>query len=271
VPVSWKHGAAKLLAEPTVRFFVIGALLFVAHRLITGDPRVVVVTPGVRSELGRRFRDHNGRPPTSAELDDELRAWERDEALYREAIRERLDRDDATIRTVLADRARARAALAIPRREPTQGDLDAWLAAHSGLYEEPRRYDYETVAFSSALSSASASAERERYERALNGGVNPGKLGRPVVGGVLTSEELSARLGPDLAARIRSLPVGAWQRLDGGDALLLARVNAVAGGLPAADELHRRLVADWSFAEQRRAVDQAVQAIVDRYRVEVRR
>jgi hypothetical protein len=51
--------------------------------------------------------------------------------------------------------------------------------------------------------------------------------------------------------------------------LLLVRVNAVEGGLPDADELRRRMVADWSFAEQQRAADQAVQAIVDRYRFEV--
>ncbi len=267
-PRAWKRGAATLLAEPTVRFFIVGALLFGAHRIVVGNPRVVVVTAGVRADLERRFRDHNDRPPTPAELDADVRAWQRDEALYREALRDHLDRDDATIRTVLADRVRARAALAVRQRESSAAELDAWLAAHRSQYEAPRRYDYQTVAFPHA--SGSAAADLERYQRALKQGARPGDLGRPVVGGVLTAEDLAARLGPDLAARIRELPLGEWRRFDSTDALLLVRLDAIEGGLPAPGDLHRRLVADWSFAEQQRAVDQAVEAIIDRYRFEER-
>jgi hypothetical protein len=258
----------KVLAEPAVHFFVIGALLFAAHRLIAGDPRIVVVTPGVRAELERRFRDHNGRAPGAPELDTELRAWQRDEALYREALRDRLDRNDATIRTVLADRVRARAALGIQKREPSEADLDRWLATHRSLYETARRYDYGTIGFPKAR--ASSPADLGRYERALKDGADPTTLGRPIVGGTLTAEDLRARLGPDLAARIQALPVGQWQRLESQEALLLVRLNAVEGGLRRADELRRRMIADWWFAEQKRAVDEAVQTIVDRYRFEVR-
>ena len=251
-----------------VHFFVVGALLFLVHRLIAGDPRVVAVTPGVKADVARTFRDHHGRPPSASELDDALHGWERDEALYREALRDRLDRNDATIRTVLADRVRARAALEVPRREPSAAELERWLATHRSLYETPRRYDYGTVAFPKA--EPSASAELEKYQRALEAGADPRALGRPIVGGDLTARDLEQRFGPGLAARIAGLPVGRWQRLESEEALLLVRLNAVEGGLPSADELHRRLVADWLFAEQKRAVDEAVQTIVDRYRFEER-
>ena len=66
------------------------------------------------------------------------------------------------------------------------------------------------------------------------------------------------------------MAIGQWRRLESEDSLLLVRLNAIGGGLPAADELHQRLAADWSFAERQRAVDEAVQAIVDRYRFEGR-
>jgi hypothetical protein len=66
------------------------------------------------------------------------------------------------------------------------------------------------------------------------------------------------------------LPVGRWQRLEGDRDLLLVRVNAVDGGLPSADELHQRLIADWMYAEHKQATDQAVQAIVAKYRIEAR-
>ena len=260
---------ALLLGEPTIHFFVAGALLFAAHRLAAGDPRTVVITSGVKAGLVRRFRDNNdGRAPNASELEAALRMWERDEALYREALRERLDRNDATIRTVLADRVRERARLGVLARAPSETDLERWLEAHRSLYEVPRRYDFGTVAFPRA--SPSSPADLERYARALDAGADPRALGRPIVGGNLTAAELAQRFGPALAARIVSLPVGQWHRLEDLRELLLVRVSAVEGGVPPEDVLRPRLVADWSLAEQQRAVDQSVQAIVDRYRFEER-
>ncbi len=267
-PSAWKRQATRLLSEPIGHFFLVGALLFVAHRLIVGDPRVIVVTPGVKAEVERRFRDGHGRPPSPSELEGELSGWERDEALYREALRDHLDRNDATIRKYLADSVRTREAQAIPRRQPTEAELEAWFATHRNLYETPRRYDYGTVAF--AKTDRAASAEREKYEQALKAGADPRTLGRPIVGGNLTAGELAERLGPDLATRIQSLPLGQRQEFQTEKDLLLVWVNAVEGGLPSADELHKRLLADWLYAERKQATDQAVQAIVDRYRVEER-
>jgi hypothetical protein len=267
-PSAWKPRAGRLLSEPIAHFFLVGALLFVAHRLIVGDPRVIVVTSGVRAEVARRFRDGHARPPSPSELDSELRAWERDEALYREALRDHLDRSDATIRKYLADSVRGREAQGIPRRPPTEAELESWLATHRSLYETPRRYDYGTVAF--AKTGRAASAEREKYEQALKAGADPRTLGRSIVGGNLTAEELGERVGPTLAARIQNLPVGRGQRFETEKDLLLVWVNAVEGGLPSADELHKRLLADWQYAERKQATDQAVQAIIDRYRVEER-
>ena len=249
-PSASTRSPARFLREPVVQFFVVGALLFVVHRLVVGDPRVIVVTPGVPAEVARRFRDTHQRPPSPAELEEALGVWKREEALYREALRERLDRHDATIRTVLADRVRARASIGAPPREPTTAELDGWFAAHRSLYETPRRYDYATVAF--PRSDRAAAATREKYELALKGGADPRTLGRPIIGGTLTADELRERVGPALAARIASLPVGQGQRFENDKELLLVWVNAVEGGLPAADELHKRLVADWLYAEHTR-------------------
>src|SRR5437868_2427476 len=73
----WKR---RLLTEPAVHFFALGALLFLAHRLFVGAPRTVVVTPGVKAELSRRYQDANGRPPSDAELRAEVSKWKIDEA-----------------------------------------------------------------------------------------------------------------------------------------------------------------------------------------------
>ncbi len=254
------------LAKVTVPLLVAVALLVVVHRLIAGDARTIVVTPGVKEELEQRFRDQNdGRSPTVAELGAAIRDWERDEALYREALREGLDHSDATIRNALADRVRARAARAIEKREPTDEDLDRWLAVHRRQYELELRYDYAVVVF--PRSDPESPAEREGDELALMNGADPKVLGRPVAAGKLTANDLGRQFGAEVAAGIKRLPIGGWHRLDGPDDLLLVRVKTVEGGLPRADDLRRRMTADWAAAQEKEVQEQAVQAIVDRYRI----
>jgi hypothetical protein len=263
----WRARARALANSPTARFFVIGALLFAVHRLVAGDPRVITVTPGVKADVERRFRDHQGRPPSKAELAKALTDWKREEALYREALHEQLDRDDPTIRSVLADKLRSRAALGIAKREPSRVELERWLAAHRELYETPRRYDYELVRF--PKSEASAEQQLGEYQRALADGKDPRTLGRPIFGAKLGPEDLQKRLGPALATRVAGLSPGRWERFDGDTDLVLVRLKGVeGGGTPSFDELRAQLIADLTFSERQQAVERAVQAIIDRYRFE---
>src|SRR5450432_629717 len=140
----------RLLREPMLHFFGIGALLFLAHHLLMGEPRTITISPALKAELTRRFQDLNGRKPGQAELQTELHKWERDEALFREALRDRLDRDDPAVRSALVDKMQARAAFEVPKREPTELELNGWLGSHRSLYETPIRYDFEFFAFPKA-------------------------------------------------------------------------------------------------------------------------
>jgi len=255
------------LREPTLHFFVIGACLFALHHWFVGDPRTITVTDAIKAHVARRFTDQYGRAPSDAELSRAMRGWQEEEALYREALRDGLDREDATIRSVLADKVRARAALEVPRREPSQAELEKWLDEHRSLYELPLRYDYEAVTFAK---TRPAEQELASYQQALTAGRNPTELGRPIAGGSLSAAELSAKFGAEFAASAPQPPWGRWQRVDAGAEWLLARVTGVQGGLPSVDELRPQLLTDWSRAEEKRAVDRALAQIVARYRFEER-
>jgi hypothetical protein len=262
---SWK----RLLREPAVHFFALGALLFLAHRLFVGAPRTVVVTPGVRADLSRRYQDANGRPPSDAELAAEVQKWKVDEALSREALRERLDRDDPGIRAILADKMRMRAAFELPKREPTDAELDAWLAAHRSFYATPARYDFEFVTF--PRTDPRARAAINEFDHAIQQGKAPASLGRPVIGGNLTADELKARVEPELAERIPNLAPSAWQHIETRQSFVLARVKSVDVGMPTRQQLGAQLVADWKRDTEKQAVDQRLQRMVlDRYRFEER-
>lgn len=266
---SLKRACVRLRAEPTLHFFVLGLLLFALHRALVGDPRTIVVTPGLEAELARRFEDLHGRAPSALELGAELRQWKRDEAVFREARRLGLDRDDPTVRGALVAKMRAIAAAEVVAREPSDAELQRWLAAHRELYETPLRYDFEYVAFSRA--AADAAAERERFERAVRDGAGPATLGRLLLGGTLSLADMQGRLAPELIERLPSFPLGQWQAVDAERDLLLARVKRVDGGLPSLDELRPRLIADWKQATQQEAVERILQRSVDRYRIEERR
>lgn len=253
-----------MLREPVIHFLFIGALLFLGHRLIVGDPRVIVVSAGLKADVERRFRDEVGRAPTEAELTAALDRWKREEVLYREALREGLDREDAAVRTVLADRLRARAAQPMAAREPTDAELDAWLASHRSQYEMPLQYDFELVAF--PKSDSAAEEQRSKYRSALADGADPRTLGRPIVGGNLTRDKLAAKFGAQVSDGIGKLPPATWQALDTEDNLLLVRVNQIDGGLPSRESLRPLLAVDWVSAMKKKAADDFVESVLARYR-----
>lgn len=264
----WRGWGKRLLTEPTIHFLLIGALLFVAHRLLRGDAHTVIVSAGTKSALQRRFRDQTGHAPNAAEFATLLRDWKREEVLYREALRLELDRDDATIRSTLADRMRARAIAEFPTREPTDAELQAWLAAHRQVYETPQRYEYEFVKF--AKSEPNVREQLDSYDQALRAGKNPSTASHPISGGNLTAEELQEHFGAELTQKIRALSGSDWQRFETTEALFLARLLHVEGGLPSFDALRRQLIADWSLAQLQTALEGAEDRIVARYRFEER-
>jgi len=262
--------AVKSLArEPLVHFFLVGALLFVAHRLVRGDARTIRLGPGQAADLARHLRDQNGRPPTPAEQSAALAKWKLEEALYREALREGVDRDDPDVRTVLVDKMRARAMAAAPTRAPTEAELAAWLDAHRALYERPVQYELAWVAFPKA--TPGAARERASFAAALKGGAEARSLGRPLYEAKLTTDELRTRFGPTAAVEMSKLGRGTWQMVESEADLLLVRVGEVEGGLPDERELRPRLVIDWTAENQRVAAEQALEGIARRYHFEEQR
>jgi hypothetical protein len=255
---------ARLLREPVIHFLFIGALLFLGHRLVAGDPREIVVSTGLKADLERQFRDNMGRAPTAAELAEAIDGWKRDEVLYREALREGLDRQDATVRVALAEKLRTRAAQPSAARAPTDAELDAWLASHRSRYETPLRYDFEVVAF--PRSDPAAEEQRSTYRHALAGGADPRTLGRPIVGGNLTRDSLSDKFGPAVSEGICSAPLATWRALESEDSLLLVRVNQRSGGLPSREAIRETLTIDWVAARKKQAVDDFVESLLAQYR-----
>jgi hypothetical protein len=256
----------RALQQPVLHFLLLGALLFGAHRIVKGDPNAIVISPGVKADLARRFQDERGRPPTAAEAEAALRAWKLEEALFREALQQGLDRNDRGVRTLLVEKLRAQALQEAPPREPTQAELDQWLASHRALYEAPRRYQLEWLAVERARPNAPA--EQSELLSKVNAGSDPSQLDRPFFGANLEQPQARERLGEALASQLEALPVGQWRATENAQELLVFRVKSSSGGLPEPAELQARLLLDCRAALQSQAAQEALERLAAQYRFE---
>jgi hypothetical protein len=257
---------ARLWREPTLHFFLLAAILLVGQRLVEGDPRTIEMTPALKTDLLRRYQDQLGRPPTHAEADAFMAAWKAEEALYREALREGIDRDDPTVRATLISKMRERAMLQKRIPEPTDADLRQYLDLHRADFEAPLLYEHEYVVFPKA--KPDAEEHRAKLERQLLTGATPASLGvRSTVANV-DRARIVRELGAGVADQIARLPPSQWQKLETDDRLLLVKLNRIQGGLPPPEELRARLIAGWKGEMQQKATTEATRAIADRYRFE---
>jgi len=188
------------------------------------------------------------------------------ETLYREALRERLDREDPNVRNLLISLMRERLLLQSPRREPSEAELQQFLEQHRADYEIPVLYEHEYVVF--PKQEPGAEQRRAESERKLTAGATPASLGLRSTVANVTRERIAQDFGPEIADQIRTLPPGQWRALETSDRLLLVKLSEVRGGLAAPALLHEQLAAGWKASMAEKILQQAVQAVAQRYRFE---
>ena len=256
----------RLLREPTLHFFAIAAAALLVQRVVVGDAHTIELTPALKADLARRYHDQMGRPATPAETEAIVANWKAEEALYREALRERLDRDDPTVRNLLVGKMRERLLLQTPMREPSPAELQQFLEQHRADYELPKLYEHEYVVFPKA--DPGAEELRAKYERQLASGATPASLGLRSTVANVNRERIQQEFGPEVANEVPRLPPGQWRALETSDRLLLVKLNGTQGGLAAPDVLHEQLSAGWKATQAQKIVDQATEAVTRRYRFE---
>jgi len=256
----------RLLREPTVHFFLLAAVVLVGQRLVAGDPRTIEITPVIKADLLRRFQDQLNRAPTGAEADAFMKAWKSDEALYREALREGIDRDDPTVRSVLISKMRERVMLQMRTPEPTEAELQQYLERHRPEFEAPLVYEHEFVSF--PKSAPGAADERTKALRQLLAGATPDSLGLRSTAANVNRARMDQEFGPDVAAQVAHLPPAQWSELETGDRLLLVKLIRFTGGPPPPEELNARLRAAFKGEAEQKAAAEATRRIAEQYRFE---
>lgn len=258
----------RLLREPTLHFFAIALAVLLLQRALYGDAQVIELTPALKADLMRRYQDQMGRAATPTEAESIIANWKTEEVLYREALRERIDRDDLAVRNLLVSKERERLLMQAPPREPSEAELQQFLAQHRADYEVPLLYEHEYVVF--PKQEPGAEQLRAKSAPRLAAGETPAALGLRSTVANVNGERIEQEFGPDVAEQIRNLPPGQWRELETKDRWLLVKLNAIQGGLAPPAVLHEQLRAGFQASRAQQLLEEATQRITKRYRFEDR-
>lgn len=205
-----------------MHFFILGALLFFASRLVnrrpSEDTRKIVVTPGEIEHLEDTFIRAHQRPPDEEELTGLVRDFVREEVYYREALALGLDRDDEPIRHRLRQKMEFISEDVAAQTEPTDDQLRAYLNSHPGKFRVDQHFTFSQVYLDPARHGRHLNADAEQMLAKLNKAgakADPSTTGDPFLLEP-SSQDVSARdvardFGEKFAAALGELPVGKWQ------------------------------------------------------------
>jgi peptidyl-prolyl cis-trans isomerase C len=203
--------------EPLIHFAILGVALFGLFRLVAPPPSATIVVSAdiverLRSQQGRRL----GREPDAAELDAAIRAWADGELLYREAVALGLDRGDPIVRRRLVQKMQFLFEEREAPPEPTDAELEVWIAEHRDRFEQAPRVGFTHV-FVASSSRVTPEAELRTLEQDLLDGADPATLGEAfVLGQVLTAKsaaDMNRQFGKAFGDEVMKLPDEGWHRL----------------------------------------------------------
>jgi hypothetical protein len=264
-----------LVREPLVHFLILGALVFAVHALVTrnagDDERRIALQAAQKNELEKEFTRKRGRPPTPEETESLAHDWAREEVLFREGMRLGLERGDAVVRNRVVSKMKSVLEGLVILPEPTDADLEAWLAADRTRYETPVRWDLEHAFFAKTRKDARDLAEKALAE--LEKGAKLEGTGDVFASGARhdnrSAEYLTRTFGKGFAAAIAALQPMRWQLCESDHGWHAVRVLRRRGGeRPTVAALRGKLVRDWQNDQKKRLVEAELRKLTASYRIE---
>jgi len=271
---------ARWLREPLLHFLLIGAGLFLLYQIGGGGneaaPREIVISESRIEALAENFSRTWMRPPTPQELRGLVDDHVREEVFYREAIAMGLDRDDTVIRRRLRQKMEFVSEDAAATAEPTDAQLQQFLAAHPEKFVEPARVTFQQVFVSAERRGDAARRDAERILAELDAGrgpANPAEAGDPTLlpAGLedASPRDVAGSFGEEFGQLLDAAPVGQWAGpMPSTFGLHLVRVTArSAGTLPQLADIRPVVAREWQAQQRTELGDAFYSSLRSRYEV----
>ena len=272
----------RLLREPLFHFLLAGIALFLLYDVIRGGesdaPREIVITEARVEALAENFATVWMRPPTPQEIKGLVDDYVAEEIFYREGVAMGLDQDDTVIRRRLRQKMEFIAEDAATAIEPSDEQLQAYLAQHAAKFVSPTEVTFVQVYLNTERRGDSARADAEKLLAELQAGRGPGN---PVDAGdptllparmqAASPQAIANAFGNDFATAIEEAPVGQWSGpLQSGFGLHLVRVDErVAGALPAFEEIRPIVLREWQSEQRTESNERFLDGLRAKYEVRI--
>lgn len=285
----WKQrpmtaGLLRVLREPLLHFFVLGAGIFLLFGLV-GDPdedksQVIKVSAARIERLVEGWKKTRMRAPTLAELEGLIEDHVREEVYYREALAMGLDRDDMVIRRRLRQKMEFLSHDLTAERQPTEPELQAFLRENPTRFRIEPRISFDQVYVSRDRRGDLAERHARKLLRTLrvnDVAVDMEPLGDPLplprAYESLTASEIRSLFGADFATGLLSLEPGAWEGpVTSGYGLHLVLVRRrTEPRMPDLAEVRDVVEREWREARRRAANEEIYRRIRERYSVVIER
>lgn len=279
--MQFRKWLAQALREPLTHFLIAGALIFALYgwrgsEVDAGDRRIVINEEQVQ-RLVSMWAQTWQRPPDASELDGLIRDFIKEEIYYREAVRLGLDKDDTVVRRRLRSKMEFLATSEAEAMVPDDAVLQAWLDQHPVRYVSDPVFGFDSVYVSMADGDVAARARAKALLVQLKAGSDASRLGDaislPRVMEGASQQAISRQFGEEFAAALLALPKDEWAGpIASGFGLHLVRVRSVvAKRRPDLSEVRQRVENDWRSATRERRENQAYQALLNGYDIEIER
>ncbi|MBX3582862.1 MAG: peptidyl-prolyl cis-trans isomerase [Rhizobiaceae bacterium] len=275
----------KILGEPLLHFFVVGALVFGAYRFLNpppeqaADPQRVELTASDVQQLAVSWLAQ-GRPlPTPEELRSLVEQKINEEILSREAIALGLDQDDQIIKRRLAQKMDFLAADLAAIDEPTDAELANWYSKNSNRFAQPPHASFRHLYFSPDKRGQAAEQDATAALASLAGkeadAPESQSLGDPFMlrdfYGDATPAQTAKEFGPAFAQAVFGLHPGAWHGpVQSGYGWHLVWVDSLEPGrVPPYEEVKADVKAAWLDDRYQEVKRNALAEMRSRYTVVV--
>jgi hypothetical protein len=269
--------APRLLREPLLHFFLLGALLFGLYAVLNRDalkaPDEIVVDEARLAALSAQFQRVWQRSPSPDELAALVATWSREEMLYREGLALGFENDDPVVRRRVVQKV-SFLFESLVDESTTEEELAEWLREHPDAYRiepaitlrqvylDPSRHGDELDA---RIESLRAELERDPSTDAGDTTLLPDRID------ARSRSDVARSFGSEFAATVFELPVGEWSGpVSSGFGVHLVRVDAVRPPrAPLLAEVRDAVARDLLAVRRERAEEAFLEGLRDRYRLVV--